>query len=94
MMKKGTKIAIYFVVICISMASVAWLNYGWLENIIIPDRCIYHNGAEPGWLFRIFYCFPYFDGGHPFPSWFNFVFTFAVGGALGWWIARLITKKR
>ncbi len=50
----------------------AFINFGWLGNIVIPDPCAYHNGeTEPGPFFRLFYHFPAYATGHPAPTWFN-----------------------
>jgi len=70
-------------------------NYGFLENIIIPDICYYHNNDyQTTALFDLFYHFPGQEGGHPAPTWFNFITTLIIGSLVGWLLARLLTKRK
>ena len=74
-------------------ASIAFvLNYFVLENLLIPDPCYYHN-RETNILFDIFYMTPSFNGRHPLPTIFNYIFTLLVGGILGWVLANYLTRK-
>jgi len=58
------------------------LNFIVIEKILIPDPCYYHvHGTNK--VFDIFYYFPSFEGGHPFPTQFNFIFTIIIGALLG-----------
>lgn len=58
------------------------LNYYFIENILIPDPCYYHN-RDAGFIFDLFYDKPTATGGHPLPTVFNFIFTMVVGLLLG-----------
>ena len=63
--------------------AILFLNYSFIEQILIPDPCYYHS-RETSFLFRLFYDTPAFNGGHPFPSLVNIIFTIAIGLLIGW----------
>lgn len=58
------------------------LNYFWLDNIIIPDPCYYHD-HNPSRLFMLFYDQPYMRNGHPEPSTFNLLCSLLLGALPG-----------
>ena len=66
------------------------INFFLLENVFIPDPCYYHI-HEPGRLFWVFHDLS--DGGHPFPTTFNFIFTILIGGLLGWIIGKRLARE-
>jgi len=68
-------------------------NYFFLEHLLIPDPCYYHN-RDITILFDLFYDLPTSEGGHPFPTIFNLIFTISSGAFLGWYFAKLINKWR
>jgi hypothetical protein len=68
------------------------LNFLILQNILNPDPCYYHTN-ESNKLFDLFYELTAYDGFHPFPSKFNFIFTAANGFILGITFALSKIKK-
>ncbi len=66
-------------------------NYSFLEHVLIPDPCYYHN-RDTTLLFNLFYVLPSSEGGHPFPTIFNLVITILTGAVLGWSIQRLLSR--
>ena len=48
------------------------------ESIFIPDTCYYHMN-DGNYFFNLFYDTPSWNGGHPYPSNFNFLFTIFLG---------------
>jgi len=69
------------------------LNFFVLENIIIPDPCYYHS-HDTNIVFDIFYEMPDWNGDHPFPTIFNFIFTLTIGALLGLTLAIYILRIR
>lgn len=67
-------------------------NFLFLDKILIPDPCYYHS-HEPGLLFNIFYDLPAFEGYHPFPSVFNFIFTLTIGAVLGLTVSMYLIRR-
>ena len=94
-MKKGTLRTLIFVMICLIIGAMLF-NYSFLEDIVIPDPCYYHNNNYiTSALFDLFYCFPSSEGGHPFPTLFNLIFTIIIGAAAGmilWWLIHRVRK--
>ena len=82
---------ITFCFILTGMALAFYANYLLIEDILIPDSCYYHQ-RETSFLFDAFYRTDSFDGGHPFPTIFNLIFTLLIGGFLGWLALRIIRK--
>jgi hypothetical protein len=68
-------------------------NFLLLDRMLIPDPCYYHT-HEAGKLVRLFYEFTSHSGGHPFPTIFNFIFTIAAGGTIGYFLARYLMKRK
>jgi hypothetical protein len=63
------------------------INYYVVQRLIIPDPCYYH--IEPTTkLFDLFYSLESADGGHPFPTIFNFLFTIVIGALGGFWYTK------
>lgn len=63
--------------------------YFLLEDWIIPDSCLYHDGIHhPGLLFRLFNAFPASEGGHPAPT----LLLWIVAGVFGALSGALIVK--
>ncbi len=58
------------------------LNFFFLERILIPDPCYYHS-HDSNKIFDIFYSLPASEGGHPFPTNFNFIITLTMGAIFG-----------
>ena len=71
------------------------LNFFLLEDLLlISDPCYYHNhDHETSAFFDIFYSLPSWNGCHPFPSLFNFIFTLTIGGLIGFLFSRFLKKK-
>lgn len=73
------------------------LNIFFLDRILIPDPCYYH-GRETNKIFDIFYNLHASNGGHPFPTNFNFVFTLTIGAIVGLafsiYMLKRLDKKR
>jgi hypothetical protein len=67
------------------------LNYFWLESIIIPDPCYYHE-HHPSRLFMLFYDQPYMRNGHPEPSTFNLLCSLFIGALPGYLYYRKIAR--
>ena len=80
--KPSISLSYYALFIIIGVVLCIPFNYLFLQRIIIPDECYYHN-RETSWLFELFYSQTAADGYHPFPTLFNFLFTVAVGAVLG-----------
>lgn len=57
--------------------------------VLIPDPCYYHIN-DGGIIFNLFYDLPSGNGGHPWPSNFNFIFTFIIGTTIGF----IVQKKK
>ena len=69
-----------------------FLNYFFIEKFIIPDPCYYHS-LDAGILFNLFYDTPSVNGGHPFPSVINLIFTVALGLLIGWKVYKFFVSK-
>jgi hypothetical protein len=67
------------------------LNYIFIEPLVIPNPCYYHNRDTPA-LFDLFYDLPAGAGGHPFPTIFNVIFTLTAGVLPGYILARSLNK--
>lgn len=65
-------------------------NFFFLEHLIIPDPCYYHS-HDAIFLFDWFYNLS--DGGHPFPTLFNLIFTLIIGALLGWTFSKSVIKN-
>lgn len=79
-MKKRGLFLLYMTIV---LFATLCLNYLFLEKIIIGDPCVYHV-RNTGFIFNLFYDTPAFNGGHPFPTLFNFIFTACAGILTGW----------
>ncbi len=91
-MDTGRKLVIGIVVLA-SVIVAMFLNFGLIEHTIISDSCYYHT-HDTNWFFNLFYYFPSFENGHPFPTWFNFILTLAVGVGVGLFAGcKLVGKK-
>lgn len=76
------------VITILSIIVIAFLNFGVIQSIIIPDPCLYHRKEiTPTW--ELFYYLSAAEGYHPFPTLFNFSLTLIVGIIVG-----LILSKR
>ncbi|MFT3902915.1 MAG: hypothetical protein QM727_07055 [Niabella sp.] len=86
-------IIISYTLIGLTLAFIA--NYFLIENIIISDPCYYHS-RDTTKLFDLFYSITAANGGHPFPTIFNLIFTLTIGGVAGFLFGRwrLKTKER
>jgi hypothetical protein len=73
------------------MIAAFCLNYLFIEDILIPDPCYYHERAT-NVLFDVFYRTDSVDGGHPFPTLLNFVCTVFIGGLVGWFVLQSFRK--
>lgn len=67
-------------------------NFYILEDWIIPDPCYYHGRSN--WFFDLFYDKPAFNGGHPWPSKFNYILTFIVGVLIGYKSWNLLFERK
>jgi len=76
---------IIFSIVGASLAFI--LNYFFIEQVIIPDPCKFHS-ADTNVLFDLFYDLPSVNGGHPFPTIFNILFTLIIGGLIGFYITK------
>ena len=76
----------------ISIIGVAFLNFGIVEQIIIPDPCLYHT-KETTFLWNLFYTLSGAEGYHPFPTLLNFILTLIVGVFVGFWLTRRVNKR-
>ena len=92
--QKGTKItkSNFVIFAIIGIVLTVLLNYFFVQNIIIPDPCKYHN-ADTSKLFQLFYEQTSANGDHPEPTIFNLIFTLFVGGLLGILFDKKIHKK-
>ena len=69
-------------------------NLYFVERLIIPDLCAYHNGeAETTAVFRLFYDIWSGAGYHPEASTVNYIVTMTMGAGAGWYLARLMKRK-
>jgi hypothetical protein len=60
------------------------LNFLIIQNLLIPDPCIYETeNFKTGWLFNFFYEISSNTGYHPEPTIFNIFFTIFIGISLG-----------
>jgi hypothetical protein len=92
-MFKFKKVLLAIGLILTGAAIMFAFNYLFLEHILIPDPCYYHN-RDTTLLFDLFYDLPGYAGGHPTPTIFNLVFTLATGAILGWTIQKPLSKWR
>ena len=76
----------------IGAVSTFALNFFFLEHLLIPDPCYYHN-RDTSLLFDLFYDLASVEGGHPSPTGFNLLLTLAVGLLSGYQIANWRRKK-
>lgn len=89
----------FFQILSGAAGSVAmfFFNYGFLENLIIPDPCYYHGKGKTNWLFDFFYNLESSDGYHPFPSGFNLILILGLGFLVGWfafsWFRRILKPE-
>lgn len=51
--------------------------------ILVPDPCIYHNGAEEGFLLKKLYSFEAVNGYHPEPNLLNDFIIITIGVCFG-----------
>jgi hypothetical protein len=84
MKKKIKKTLVLFIIIIVTFI----FNF-LIEQIVIPDPCYYHMN-DGGFIFNLFYDLPAGNGGHPWPSNFNYIFTFFIGLTIG----IIIQKKK
>lgn len=67
-------------------------NYFFIEQLIIPDPCKYHS-SDTTEIFDLFYDLPSVNGGHPFPTIFNLMFTITLGGLIGFYLTKWRQEK-
>ena len=89
---RSQRIIIYVILIFVFCITAMIFNYGYLENIIIPDPCYYHSGVKTSALFDLFYSTPTWNGSHPAPTWLNLLLTLLIGASIGYLSGRLIVK--
>jgi hypothetical protein len=77
-MKKLKSILIGALFMISGMVLAFVLNFFVLENILIPDPYYYHSHHTTK-LFDVFYTLTVDEGGHPFPTKFNFIITLVIG---------------
>ena len=87
MKNKPTRIFIFFFAILLGTIAVGSFNFLFVEPLIIPDPCYYHN-HETTPVFDVFYTIAASEGYHPFPSTFNLTFTLIAGVILGYFIGK------
>ncbi len=90
---KFIRLSLTTVLMCLGVMATFTLNYLYLDPLLIPDPCLYHNADKRGVLIKIFYCFPGWEGYHPFPSNFNFILTAALGAYAGFKLAKYSLRK-
>lgn len=88
---KFSKTLLTLISILIGSTVMFAFNYLFLEHILIPDPCYYHN-RETTMIFDLFYDLPSREGYHPSPTSFNFLITLIVGAFLGWYFAKILIK--
>ncbi len=91
-MKNPKRITIIILSILAGMGLIFMLNFFLIENIIIPDPCYYHS-HDTNKVFDIFYELPAWNGDHPVPTIFNFIFTLTIGILLGLTLSIYTLKK-
>jgi len=87
-----TSIITYVISIFMCCLLAVIFNYVFLEGILIPDPCYYHNNDNVSKLFYLFYDCPSWNGGHPWPTRLNFFITIICGVFIGIVVSRLIIK--
>lgn len=80
-------IVVFFIVVTLIF------DFQIIEDLLIPDECVFHFGKPTSKLFDLFYGFPASEGGHPFPTVFHFFFTIFIGGIIGFFVSNRILKN-
>ncbi len=77
-----------WIIIIVCSIGTLIFNMTIIDSLLIPDPCFYHtNEMNP--LLSLFYSS---SGYHPEPNIFNIVFILIIGGVIGKWIFKLISK--
>jgi hypothetical protein len=62
-----------------------------IQLLLIPDECYFHQN-DANWFIKIMYDFKSSNGGHPFPSNFQFVLILGFGIYLSYHFCKRVLK--
>ena len=68
------------------------ISFTLIYDLLIPDICYYHINQMNSFM-NLFYSAGPADNGHPEPNLLNFLISLFIGGILGYWIYKIITKN-
>ncbi|WP_298546496.1 hypothetical protein [uncultured Aquimarina sp.] len=68
------------------------ISFTLIYDLLIPDICYYHTNEMNSFM-NLFYSAGGADNGHPSPNLLNFLFSFFIGGVLGYGIYKAVTNK-
>jgi hypothetical protein len=90
------KVSIISFFIILGVIITFCLNFFFIENLVIPKPCYYHNNPtiEMSNLFSLFYKITPSEGYHPFPSTLNFTLTLLIGILAGLFFGLKLTKSK
>lgn len=81
----------WLVIVVFSILAL-FLNFAFINNLIIPDPCYYHT-KEMNPILNLFYTSDGASGYHPEINLFNIIFTIIVGGLIGRILCNLYLKQ-
>jgi hypothetical protein len=86
-----SRIQLNIIVYPVVIFGFVFLNYSFLEELLIPDYCYYHS-HDTNVVFDVFYNTSTASGGHPEPTLVNLITTLILGGILARVVIRALSK--